>query len=118
MCADGTLIHVKRANSSAPLSHLFAQGRISADALRFDAEARSEFVRRVRGQDPRHPVNDDFTPTKVVYAISLKSGKPLTTRNLFTFAQVSLLQATRALRSQGIEVAVVDIPTIADEAAP
>lgn len=75
-------------------------------------------MRRVRGQDPRHPVNDDFTPTKVVYAISLKSGKPLTTRNLFTFAQVSLLQAARALRSQGIEVAVVDIPTIADEAAP
>ncbi|WP_162930987.1 DUF6119 family protein [Streptomyces sporangiiformans] len=115
---DGTLIHVKRAESSAPLSHLFSQGRVSADALRFDAEARSEFVGRVRSQDPDHPISDDFTPTKVVYAISLKSGKPLTTQNLFTFAQMSLLHAARALRAQGIDVAVLDIPTIVDEPRP
>ncbi|MGF0168991.1 DUF6119 family protein [Streptomyces sp. Marseille-Q5077] len=112
VAADGTLVHVKRADSSAPLSHLFAQGRVSADALRFDSEARAEFVRRVREQNPAHSVGDDFIPTKVVYAISLKSGKPLTTQNLFTFAQMSLLQAARALRAQGIEVAVVDIPTV------
>jgi len=118
LAADGTLIHVKRAASSAPLSHLFAQGRVSADALRFDAEARAEFVRRVRSQDPEHPVSDDFTPTKVVYAVSLRSGKPLTTQNLFTFAQVSLLQAARALRAQGIDVGVVDIPTVVDDPMP
>jgi hypothetical protein len=112
--ADGTLVHVKRADSSAPLSHLFAQGRVSADALRFDSEARAEFVRRVREQNPSHAIGDDFFPTKVVYAISLKSGKSLTTQNLFTFAQMSLLQAARALRAQGIKVAVVDIPTVVD----
>ncbi|MFK0196180.1 DUF6119 family protein [Streptomyces lavendulae] len=111
LAEDGTLIHVKRAASSAPLSHLFAQGRVSADALRFDAEARTEFVRRVREQHPGHPVGDEFTPRKVVYALSLKSGKALTTKNLFTFAQVSLLQAARALRAQGIDVAVVGIPS-------
>ncbi|MEV6572226.1 DUF6119 family protein [Streptomyces sp. NPDC051577] len=109
---DGTLIHVKRVASSAPLSHLFAQGRISADALRFDAEARAEFVRRVRERRPGHPVGEDFTPRKVVYAISLKSGKGLTTANLFTFAQVSLLQAARALRAQGIDVSVVGISSM------
>jgi uncharacterized protein (TIGR04141 family) len=49
---------------------------------------------------------------KVIYGISLKSGKPLTVQNLFTFAQVSLLQATVALRNSGIDVAVVNIPTI------
>ncbi|HEX4102748.1 MAG: hypothetical protein WA731_02670 [Pseudonocardiaceae bacterium] len=32
--------------------------------------------------------------------------------NLFTFAQVSLLQAAVALRNSGIEVAVVNIPTV------
>ncbi|MCH0538160.1 TIGR04141 family sporadically distributed protein [Streptomyces sp. MUM 203J] len=111
LAEDGTLVHVKRAASSAPLSHLFAQGRVSAEALRFDAEARAEFVRRVREQHPGHPISQDFTPRKVVYAVSLKSGKTLTTRNLFTFAQVSLLQAVRALRTQGIDVAVVDIPS-------
>ncbi|MGW6937685.1 DUF6119 family protein [Streptomyces xanthophaeus] len=108
----GTLIHVKRAASSAPLSHLFAQGRVSAEALRFDAEARAEFVRRVQERRPGHPVGEEFTPRRVVYAISLKSGKALTTTNLFTFAQVSLLQATRALRAQGIDVSVVGIPSV------
>ncbi|WP_370421865.1 DUF6119 family protein [Streptomyces sp. QH1-20] len=112
LAEDGTLIHVKRAASSAPLSHLFAQGRISADALRNDAEARSEFVRRVQERRPGHPVGEEFTPRKVVYAISLKSGKALTTANLFTFAQVSLLQAARALRAQGIDVSVVGIPSV------
>ncbi|MGV9416354.1 DUF6119 family protein [Streptomyces sp. NPDC003674] len=111
LAQDGTLIHVKRAASSAPLSHLFAQGRISADALRYDAEARAEFVRRVRERRPGHPVGEDFTPRKVVYAISLKGDEALTTKNLFTFAQVSLLQAARALRAQGIDVAVVGIPS-------
>ncbi|MEU5372275.1 DUF6119 family protein [Streptomyces sp. NPDC005951] len=112
LAEDGTLIHVKRAASSAPLSHLFAQGRVSAEALRFDAEARAEFVHRVRERRPGHPVGEEFTPRRVVYAISLKSGKALTTTNLFTFAQVSLLQATRALRAQGIDVSVVGIPSV------
>ncbi|GLF94656.1 DUF6119 family protein [Streptomyces yaizuensis] len=118
LAEDGTLVHVKRAASSAPLSHLFAQGRISADALRFDPEARTEFVRRVRERRPGHPVDDGFTPRRVVYAISLKSGKALTTENLFTFAQVSLLQAARALRAQGIEVAVAGIPSRTPVLAP
>ncbi|MFF8310441.1 DUF6119 family protein [Streptomyces lydicus] len=69
LAEDGTLIHVKRDASSAPLSHLFAQGRVSAGALRFDAEARTEFFRRVREQHPGHPVGEDFTPREVVYAI-------------------------------------------------
>jgi glycosyltransferase involved in cell wall biosynthesis len=37
--------------------------------------------------------------------------RPKGTKNLFTFAQVSLLQAARALRAQGIDVAVVGIPS-------
>lgn len=36
------LVHVKRAKSTAPLNHLFAQGRVSADALRWDSTARSK----------------------------------------------------------------------------
>lgn len=105
------LVHVKRAESTAPLNHLFAQGRVSADALRLDGDARRKLLAKVRGQDPQHLVGDEFMPKKVVYAISLKSGKPLTVDNLFTFAQVSLLQAVMALRNSGIEVAVVNIPS-------
>ena len=109
---ENELIHVKRAESTAPLNHLFAQGRISADALRLDSSARHKFLEKVRERDPGHPVKDDFMPKKVIYAISLKSGKPLTVENLFTFAQVSLLQAASALHNVGIDVAVVNIPTL------
>ncbi|OPG14247.1 hypothetical protein B1L11_03755 [Microbispora sp. GKU 823] len=114
---ENELIHVKRAESTAPLNHLFAQGRISADALRLDSSARREFLKQVRGKDANHPVKDDFMPKKVIFAISLKNGAPLTVENLFTFAQVSLLQATLALRNVGIEVAVVNIPTVSSGAA-
>jgi uncharacterized protein (TIGR04141 family) len=106
------LVHVKRAKSTAPLNHLFAQGRISADALHWDSTARSKLLAEVRERNPQHPVGDDFMPRKAIYGISLKSGKPLTVKNLFTFAQVSLLQAAVALRNSGIEVAVVNIPTV------
>ncbi len=106
------LVHVKRAESTAPLNHLFAQGRISADALHWDSTARSKLLAKVRERSPQHPVGDDFRPRKVIYGISLKSGKPLTVKNLFTFAQVSLLQAAVALRNSGIDVAVVNIPTV------
>ncbi|MFJ2031682.1 DUF6119 family protein [Streptosporangium sp. NPDC087985] len=109
---ENELIHVKRAESTAPLNHLFAQGRVSADALRLDSSARQKFLKKVRERDPGHPVKDDFMPKKVIYAISLKSGKPLTVDNLFTFAQVSLLQAASALRVVGIDVTVVNIPTV------
>jgi uncharacterized protein (TIGR04141 family) len=106
------LVHVKRAKSTAPLNHLFAQGRVSADVLHWDSTARSKLLAKVRERNPQHPVEDDFMPRKVIYGISLKSGKPLTVKNLFTFAQVSLLQAAVALRNSGIDVAVVNIPTV------
>lgn len=107
------LVHVKRAETTAPLNHLFAQGRISADALRLDSTARSKFIAKVRERNPQHPVGNDFMPRKVIFGISLKSGKPLTVENLFTFAQVSLLQTAVALRNYSdVEVAVVNIPTV------
>lgn len=109
---DDELIHVKRANSTAPLNHLFQQGRVSAEALRWDPEARAKFVAKVRAAAPNRVVPDDFAPRKVVYAISLSKRNPVTSTTLFTFAQVSLLQAATALRNTGIEVAVVNINTV------
>ncbi|GAA4889103.1 DUF6119 family protein [Saccharopolyspora cebuensis] len=108
---DDELIHVKRAKTTAPLNHLFAQGRLSADALRFDGEARRKFITRVEQIAPERALPENFVPRKVVYAISLKSGKPVTADSLFTFAQVSLMQAAVALRNVGIEVAVANIRT-------
>lgn len=110
--ADDELVHVKRADSTAPLNHLFAQGILSAHTLRFDATARRRLAEIVAERAPGRSFTADFQPRKVVYAISLRSGKPLLVDNLFTFAQVTLLHAVTALRNVGIEVAVVDIRTV------
>lgn len=108
---DGELIHVKRAKGSAPLSHLFAQGAVAVDALRYDPTARTALGRMVGRRRRARPIALDFRPSKVVYAISLGSGAPLTVDSLFTFAQVALYRAMKSLRNEGVEVAVIGIPS-------
>ncbi|MEU8298949.1 DUF6119 family protein [Micromonospora sp. NPDC048909] len=108
---NGELIHVKRASGSSPLSHLFAQGITSAEALRYQADARTTFLDLVRQQPDAPKLPDDFRPRKVVYAIALKSGRTLTVKTLFTFAQVALYQAMKTLRIDGVDVEVVTIPS-------
>ncbi|MFG2054201.1 DUF6119 family protein [Micromonospora sp. NPDC048930] len=107
----GELIHVKRASGSSPLSHLFTQGVTSFYALRYDAEARARFLELVRQQPNAPDLTEDFRPRKVVYAIALKSGRTVTVDTLFTFAQVALYQAMKTLRTEGVEVEVIAIPS-------
>ncbi|MFC0506665.1 DUF6119 family protein [Micromonospora costi] len=108
---NGELIHVKRASGSSPLSHLFAQGVTSAEALRYEADARTAFLELVRRQARASELTDGFRPRKVVYAIALKSGRTVTVDTLFTFAQVALYQAMKTLRIDGVDVEVVSIPS-------
>ncbi|MGC4889695.1 DUF6119 family protein [Micromonospora sp. DT227] len=91
---NGELIHVKQASGSSPLSHLFAQGVTSYDALRYDARARGRFRDLVRAQPGGVELPEDFRPRTVVYA----------------FAQVALYQAVKTLRAEGVDVEVVAIP--------
>ncbi|MEV4759883.1 DUF6119 family protein [Micromonospora sp. NPDC049559] len=108
---DNELIHVKRADRSAPLSHLFAQGMVSVDALTHEADAREALVWTVRQRRPGHPIDLNFRPRKVVYAIMLDPGRPFTAGSLFTFAQVALYRAVKSLRADGLDVEVVGIPS-------
>ncbi|MEV1288731.1 DUF6119 family protein [Micromonospora sp. NPDC049679] len=103
------LIHVKRAERSSPLSHLFAQGAVSVDALRYESDARAALVTMVGQQGSTRSIDLDFRPRKVIYAIALGSGKPLTVDSLFTFAQVALYRAMKSLRNEGVEVEVIGI---------
>ena len=105
------LIHVKRAAGSSPLSHLFFQGEVAIDALRHEADARQRLVDLVHAADPTWPIGVDFTPTKIIYAISLGLAKPLTAASLFTFAQVALYRTVRRLRGDNIDVEVIAIPS-------
>ncbi|MGA4685027.1 DUF6119 family protein [Micromonospora sp. AB353] len=107
---NGELIHVKRASGSSPLSHLFAQGVTSFDALRYDKQARNRFRDLVRAQPGGPDLPEDFRPRTVVYAIALSAGRTVTVDSLFTFAQVALYQAVKTLRTEGVDVEIVAIP--------
>jgi uncharacterized protein (TIGR04141 family) len=107
---DGELIHIKRADRSSLLSHLFFQGEVAADALLHEPDARERLVELVHASAPAHPITASFKPKTVVYGIALRSGKPLMADTLFTFSQVALYRAARRLRSDGIDVDVIGIP--------
>jgi uncharacterized protein (TIGR04141 family) len=104
------LIHVKRASGSAPLSHLFFQGLISAETLMASDNARAQFAAAVAALSPGRVLDDAFRPRRVVYAILLENGKQLSADTLFPFSQASLAHAARTLAMYGIDVEVIGIP--------
>ena len=105
---DDELIHVKKASGSAPLSHLFAQGLVSAQALFQQADVRRDFAELVRRHGRGRTVPADFTPSKIVFGILLKDGEDLTVDTLFPFAQVALRQVAFDLEGR-VEIEVVGI---------
>jgi uncharacterized protein (TIGR04141 family) len=105
---DGQLIHVKKKDASSTLSHLFAQGRISASSLLRDAELRKSF-RDVLGAagfnpDPLIPI-DRLDPSKleVVFAVIDGSTRPLH-ESLPFFSLLNLRQAAEFLTPLGFRV--------------
>ncbi|MYR31408.1 hypothetical protein GTW20_03800 [Nocardiopsis alba] len=107
------LIHIKRGTKSNDLSHLFAQGNVSVESLRYDKRASERFKEKVLEIDPSRDIPDGFIPEKVIYAFQPKRypGKgPLEVENLTLFTQTSLNQAAKILESQQIKVEAVGIP--------
>lgn len=105
------LIHVKRAEGSAPLSHLFSQGLNAAQLLvAGPPSVVQSFVTTVAALPHGRSLPGDFRPETVVYAILLKKGKDLTPDTLFPFSQATLAHAARILGTYGIHVEVVGIP--------
>ena len=104
------LIHVKRARESSPLSHLFSQALVSAQALATSAQARAVFTAKVRAHPKGRDLPADFQPKKVIFAILLKNGQSLTPDTLFPFSQVTLATTALELESRyQIPVEVVGI---------
>jgi uncharacterized protein (TIGR04141 family) len=68
-------VRVKKADSStAPLNHLFAQGRVAIETLRYDREAREKFLDKLRHLAPGHPLETSFSTPTLVFGIMLKDG--------------------------------------------
>ncbi|MFJ8080056.1 TIGR04141 family sporadically distributed protein [Streptomyces sp. NPDC096205] len=108
---DGTLILVKRAGGSGPLSHLFSQARVAVELLQESARVRADFtakVARLSGGAFRLPV--DYTPKRIVLAMLLKNREGLTPDSVFGFSQITIAQTAKALAARGVTVEVVGIP--------
>jgi uncharacterized protein (TIGR04141 family) len=107
---DNELIHVKRAKGSAPLSHLFSQGLVSVQTLRYGPhEAREQFAVEVTRLGKGKTLDPDFRPKKVVFAILMENGKELAADTLYPFSQVTLAHVARVLGTYDIEVEVIGI---------
>jgi uncharacterized protein (TIGR04141 family) len=104
LAPDGTLVMVKRADGSGPLSHLFSQGVVAVQTLLNSPEAREGFSRKTAAIPP------DYRPRKVVFAILLKGHTELTQRTLYPFSQITLVHTARTLESWGVSVEVIGIP--------
>lgn len=104
-------IHVKRyGGSSAPLSHLFSQGVVSAQLWLGDAE----FRKKANALLPKsHKVPDssrkpDPATYPVVFAVVSRSAQPID-RSLPFFSRLALRNAAQQLRLLGYPVALVKI---------
>jgi uncharacterized protein (TIGR04141 family) len=106
---DNELVHVKRASGSAPLSQLFGQGLVSAQSLLFSPDVRRQFATKVAEFGQGRVIDAAFQPKKVVFAILLKKGQPLTPETLFPFSQVTLATTARVLQSHRIDVELIGI---------
>ncbi|WP_432931959.1 DUF6119 family protein [Microbispora sp. CA-135349] len=106
---DGQFICVKKADKTAELNHLFAQGRVAIETLRYDIEARKKFLAKLDKLAPGHPLDTSFSSPTLVFGILLKDGEPVTPDSLFAFAKVSLLHTATALEGMGARLEIVSI---------
>ncbi|WP_328976062.1 TIGR04141 family sporadically distributed protein [Streptomyces canus] len=108
---DGTLVLVKRAGSSGPLSHLFNQAKVAVELLQESARVRADFTAKVARLSRRELVlPDDFTPKRIVLAMLLKNRENLTPEAVFGFSQITIAQTAKALAARGVTVEVIGIP--------
>ncbi|MFE5033164.1 TIGR04141 family sporadically distributed protein [Streptomyces sp. NPDC056683] len=116
---DGTLVLVKRAGGSGPLSHLFSQARVAVELLQESAQVRTEFttkVARLSGAEILLP--DHFTPKHIVLGVLLKNRENLTAGSVFGFSQITIAQTAKALAARGVTVEVVGISSTAEGELP
>lgn len=105
---DGTFIHSKKGDASAPFSHLVSQALISTDAMLHDEEALRVLSERLAQSGAQVP--EKVRPKRVVLVMARKSGKPFTAKNLFTFTKVNLVRLEDHLRAASVDLFVVFVP--------
>jgi uncharacterized protein (TIGR04141 family) len=118
------LLHVKKGVSSSPLSHLFAQGVVSAELLHMDRDFRMQ-VRallrtRLQGSGSErmgdfnwlHAGEFDSQSCEVAYAIMTARPVPMTRDALPFFSKVNLRMRCEELRRMGFQHSLVLVATV------
>lgn len=123
---EGDLIHIKRKSRSATLSHLFAQGSVSATTFVNDGVFRSQLREVIESEIPPEsradwlrlvPSSDELvnrSQYSVVFAVianSTRKGRDW----LPFFSKLNLMQQGRQLSSMGFTVAIARIPIVDGE---
>lgn len=109
------LIHLKDSATSAPLSHLWNQGLVSAESLRRDSAFRKGFRRVTKERETLYsrsgfaaqlPTGTKITPAKytVVYGVLKKRGKKSGSIGLPFFSKVALRAAANRISMMGYQV--------------
>lgn len=98
---------VKRAESSATLSHLFNQAAVTCELYRSDAEFRRKAAAKLDAVAPGRQL-PDLTSPRFVYAIG--TTKPGTLADsLFFFSKLALVAKAAEIQGRGARVAVARI---------
>jgi uncharacterized protein (TIGR04141 family) len=102
-------VHVKRIGASSTLSHLFAQGTVSAQLMVQEPGFRKQFYSKIPASHQWGNPDDEIRPSdfEVCFAVIPKPGKTL---SLPFFSKVSLRSAVRNLRQLGYKVSLAEIP--------
>lgn len=118
---QGDLIHVKRKSRSATLSHLFAQGSVSASTFINDGEFRTQVRQLIEEEVPAEsrdswlrlvPKTDetvDRSQYRVTYAVITNSTREGGDWLPF-FSKLNLMQQGRQLVTMGFSVTVARVP--------
>jgi uncharacterized protein (TIGR04141 family) len=104
------LVHIKRRVRSATLSHLFAQGAISAEEFASDAEFRERVRRKIEDVDPAFsaqiPEERPHATHRVVFAI-ISQHKGNDPGVLPFFSKLNASNAARHIRRLGLDASVL-----------
>lgn len=111
----GQLIHIKKRGRSSTLSHLFAQGLVSAELLLQSPEFRAEARAKAAGLDPAFtevlpaaaPARDAHEVSYVV--ITRGRRRPNAPLTLPFFSVVNLRAAAQRLNALGFKVSVAEV---------
>lgn len=97
------LIAVKMASSSAVLSHLFAQGSVTASLLRDDEQ---RFREHLDALCDNAGLPEGFQPdgATIVYAIAMEKGH--TIDSIFLFSQLNLVEHAKRIRNSNFRCAI------------